>query len=378
MKKLLILTLLLSTVVFNSFSQLKEFKLVGMIGGIDEETLYFYKDTREGIEFMDSVHTKNGEFQFYGKISQSLAVEMRFKKSKRYRFFISPSQMNLFVHADSLRFGKLLTGKISGSPAQDRYEDFQLKLKENNKKKLKIAEALELPEINSNPTKKKALLDEYKKLDQFKKTYFRQYASSPVIPYLIYSEYFTKKCDLDDIKEYLEVLTQANPTGMYVRNLQRRVDITHALNSNGMFPDFTGPCLNGSEYHLKKKNDSYTLFYIWRAWTPEKNKKYYAALKEIESALQNKDLTLVNIIRNSSYNQIREKGNLVGKTWRPKAQENSKWIEMESLDGSLDFIKYLSRGFHAYLLNKEGKIIYHQTQFDTSKLISEVSDHLSK
>lgn len=377
MKKNLCLLLILFISTLTSFAQEKEFILEGMIGGINEEMLFLYKNTGENFELIDSVKTQNGEFTFTGQTIQPFAAELRLLKSKRARFFISPAKMDLYVHVDDIKFG-FLTGKLTGSTAQDRYEDFQQKLAENNQQKLKIANDLEIPEVSSDEIKKEALLNEYKRLNSFKQDYFYKYASSPVIAYLIYQDYFASQCNVNDLKEYLKTLQIANPNGMYVANLKKRVSLLDALNGNGLFPEINEKTLQGDNFSLKHERGKYVLLYIWRAWTPENNQIHYQALKEIRDSVKTRDFILVNLVRNSSFNMIRIPGTEMGELWKPTVRPELNCIEIESLDNSVEIIRYLDRQFHAYLLDKDGKIIYHQNKFDTSLLISELSKLISK
>lgn len=75
---------------------------------------------------------------------------------------------------------------------------------------------------------------------------------------------------------------------------------------------------------------------------------------------------------------IRIPGTEMGELWKPTVRPELNCIEIESLDNSVEIIRYLDRQFHAYLLDKDGKIIYHQNKFDTSLLISELSKLISK
>lgn len=376
MKKILIVLLFISVNISTSFTQEKEFVLNGMIGGIQDESIFLYQDTGEGMVLIDSTQTKNGEFQFSGKTTGAFAAQLRLSDKSRAKFFISPSKMNLLVHKDKFKY-RFLIKKLTGSDAQDRYEDFQIQLQNVNKKKLKIASDLEIPEVTNDPIKKKSLLDEYKKLSQFQKEYYLKYASSPVIPYLIYKDYFGGKCHLDDIKEYLTTLNQANPNGIYVKNLNKRVQTIDSIYEKNLFPNIIAKTINGKVFNLDESEKSFKLIYIWRAWLPERNEKQYQSLTEIHSKINKSNISLVSIIRNSSFNRIRIKGTNKGELWRPKIDPNNTYIEIESLDKSVGMIKYLDRKFHAFLVNQDGEILYHQDFIDTNLLISEVNKHVS-
>ncbi|WP_321517075.1 DUF4369 domain-containing protein [Marinifilum fragile] len=374
MNKVICLFLLSITLTIPIHAQQKSFTLQGMIGGLQEEYIYLYKHDGETKELIDSVKTKNGEFKFESPCEQAFVAEFKVAGRKAGKAFLSPTKMNLFVHKNDMNH-KFLIGKLKGSPAQDRYEDFQSKLAENNKQKLKIAENLEIPEIQSDSIKKNQFMKEYARLNQFKDEYYYKYASSPVIAYLIYQEYFAAKRSLEYVKEQLKTLKLANPNGMYVNNLQRRVDIIETLQNKGQFPEIKAKTLEGKEYQLSQHKGKPVLLYIWRAWKPEQNQKYYDGIKAITNTFPS--LEVASLIRNSSYNMIRIPGTYKGKTWHPDPQPELNCIEIESLDQSVEIVRFLDRGFHAFLLDKDGKIIYHQDELNTEVLKSQISKHLS-
>nr|WP_320118255.1 DUF4369 domain-containing protein [uncultured Marinifilum sp.] len=374
MKKILFLLFISFHTIFLSLAQEKEFVLQGMIGGLQEKNIYLYKDNGENLELIDSVQTKNGEFKFSGKCTQAFAAELRISQGKRGKIFISPTIMNLFVHKDKMKHGFLI-GKLKGSPAQDRYEDYQLKLNKNNKEKLKIADNLEIAEVQSDSVQKANFMAEYGRLNHFKDDYYYKYASSPVIPYLIYQDYFAAKRDLQYIKKQLKTLKLANPNGMYVKNLAKRVEIISRLKNKGQFPNIQEETLTGKQFNLNQLKGKYVLLYIWRAWFPEQNEKYYQAIQELTTKYPK--LSVVSIIRNSSYNMIRIPGTNKGKHWSPQAKAELNCIEIESLDKSVELVRYLGRSLQIFLLDKNGKILFNQTELNSDKLYSQLSKYLS-
>lgn len=376
MKKLFVVFLFISVISFNANSQEKEFVLSGMIGGIQNETLFLYQETGEDVILLDSVITKNGEFHFSGKMKHPFVAQIGLAKNKRAKIFLSPAKMNLLVHKDELKYNFLIK-KLTGSEAQNRYEDYESKLQKNNQEKFKITNDLELPEVYSDSIKKNTLLAKYKKLNKFKKDYFHNYASSPVISYLIFQEYFGAKCSLDDVKEYLKTLNIANPNGIYVKNLNKRVETTEQIFIKNKFPGLRSITLKGKEYNFADRKAKYHLFYIWRAWTPDKNKSHYQALDQLQANCKENGIELVSLIRNSSYNMIPVEGTKKWKQWRPAPDPSHEYIEIESTDKSVELLRYIDRKFHVFLVNREGEILYHQTTFDTNLLISEIAKFVS-
>ncbi|PXY00681.1 hypothetical protein DF185_12270 [Marinifilum breve] len=352
----------------------KTFSLQGMIGGLQEEYIYLYKYDGETKEFIDSVKTKNGEFKFEAPCEQAFIGEFKLAGRRAGKVFLSPTKMSLFVHKKDMNH-KFLMGKLKGSPAQDRYEDFQEKLAENNKQKLKIAENLEIPEIQSDSVKKNQFMKEYTRLNQFRDEYYFKYASSPVVAYLIYQEYFASKRSLEYVKEQLKTLKLANPNGLYVNNLQKRVNIIETLKNKGQFPEIKSKTLDGKEYQLSQHKGKPILLYIWRCWFPNRAQEYYDGIKDITSTFPS--LEVVNIIRYSSYARVRIPGTTKTKAWHPEPRPELNCIEIGSLNQNIEVVRYLDRGFNAFLLDENGKIIYHQNDKNIDLLKSQVSSHLS-
>ncbi|RUT79427.1 DUF4369 domain-containing protein [Ancylomarina longa] len=374
MKKRLILCLAFTLLIYLSHAQNRDFVLKGQIEGIQKEILYLYKDTGENRELMDSVITQNGAFQFFGKIAQSIAVELQLSKFRRTRFFISPGEMNLLLPLNQLKYG-FVTGILHGSKAQDRFEDYQSKLHQNQLHLHKISKELELPEVKGDSIQTANFLSQYKKLDSFKQTYFYKYASSPVIPYLIYQDFFKSKCSITDIKDYLTTLNIANPKGLYVRNLNKRVRMIEQLRVGAQFPNINARTLNDDVFSLQEEKGNTILLYFWRAWTEENNQKYLEELKKLTIAFPK--LRIVSIIRNSSFNRIPIPETDLNERWKPKPMHLLNITEIESLDKSLEIVRYLDRRFHVFIIDPEGKIEYHQDHFDPKLLQSELSKQLS-
>jgi|GEM_PF-2674362 len=352
----------------------KSFILQGMIGGLQEEYIYLYKYDGETKELIDSVKTTNGEFKFESPCEQAFIAEFKLARRRAGKVFLSPTKMSLFVHKKDMNH-KFLMGKLKGSPAQDRYEDFQAKLAENNKQKLKIAENLEIPEIQSDSIKKNQFMKEYARLNKFKDEYFYKYASSPVVAYLIYEEYFAAKRSLEYVKEQLKTLKLANPNGLYVNNLQKRVNIIETLQNKGQFPEIKSKTLDGKEYQLSQHKGKPILLYIWRCWFPDRAQEYYDGIKDITSSFPS--LEVVNIIRYSSFARVRIPGTTDTRAWHPEPRPELNCIEIGSLNQNIEVVRYLDRGFNAFLLDKDGKIIYHQNDKNIELLKSQVSSHLS-
>ncbi|WP_282125418.1 DUF4369 domain-containing protein [Marinifilum flexuosum] len=352
----------------------KSFTLQGMIGGLQEEYIYLYKYDGETKELIDSVKTTNGEFKFESPCEQAFIAEFKVAGRRAGKVFLSPTKMSLFVHKKDMNH-KFLMGKLKGSPAQDRYEDFQAKLAENNKQKLKIAENLEIPEIQCDSIKKNQFMKEYARLNQFRDEYYYKYASSPIVAYLIYQEYFASKRSLEYVKEQLKTLKLANPNGLYVNNLQKRVDIIETLQNKGQFPEINSKTLDGKEYQLSQHKGKPILLYIWRCWFPDRAQEYYDGIKDITSTFPS--LEVVNIIRYSSFARVRIPGTTKSKAWHPEPRPELNCIEIGSLNQNIEVVRYLDRGFNAFLLNKDGKIIYHQNNLNIELLKSQVSSHLS-
>lgn len=376
MKNIFTLFLFLSSLSIAN-AQEKEFHLQGMIGGLQNEKLFLYQETGEEVILLDSTITNNGEFSFKGKTNHAFVAQLAYAKYNRAKLFLSPSPMNLLVHKNQFNY-EILIGKLTGSKAQNRYEDYLKKHEENKQKKLKIIDTLEATEIQTDTIKKKNLLNDYKQLNQFKKEYFYKFASSPAVSYLLYQDYFAGKIALDELKKYIEVLSKENPNGIYITNLRKRISILEGISERGVIPNIQAKTLKGDIFNLKNSNQNLHLFYIWRAHTPDKNEKHYKALEELQNKLSNLDIELVSIIRNSSYNRLRIPGTNKGELWRPKLNEYQKYIQIESIDKSIDIVKYLDRKTNCFLVDRDGLILYHQDRMDTNLLLSEITKQLSK
>lgn len=367
--------LLIFIVAFLLDASAQQFTLSGTISGITNQLIFLYKDTGDRLVKMDSTIIDNGKFRFKGNCKQPFVAQLRVAKNKRCRFFISPTNMQLNIDANKIAYGFLLK-QLVGSPAHDRFVAYQKQIQENRKKQRKVQRDLQLPEVKNNPDNKELFTERLNKLKRFKDDYYYRYAVSPVISYLIYQEYFVKKRDIDFLEKKLEFLNMANPNGMYVKNMRKRVKILKLLKNKGVFPDINSRTLGGDYFRLKQLRGKPVLVYIWRAWNEKNNKKYYDAIFAIHKKYPN--LNIVNVIRNSSFNV-----ELVDNTKQLKRRELSptglpNCIDIESVDKKLELTQYIDKHVNAFLLNKEGKILFHKNKFTTAELLAAIAEYQKK
>lgn len=377
MKKLVIAFLFISVNIFNAHSQANKFTLSGTIDGIQDQSLFLYQETGENLILIDSTSTKNGSFQFMGESKQAFVAQLALNKNQRAKFFISPSEMILKAHKKDFTSDFLLK-KLSGSEAQDRYEDFQEQLAKNNQEKLKLSHDLKLPEVIADASTQKILQAKYQRAKLFKKEYFHNYASSPVVSYLIFRDYFEGKCNLEEVNEYLKTLKMAHPNGLYVQKLSKRVESIEKIFTQKEFPGIRATSIKSEFFDSNQRKASCQLYYIWRAWTPDKNEAHYQTLNQLQAFCNENEIELVSIIRNSSFNKIPVEGSKEWKIWQPEINPEHQYIEIESLDNSVELIQYLDRRIHVMLVNRDGKILSHQNTSDAKLLIANLGQYISK
>ncbi len=370
MKRRIIISVLFILFIVHGFAQ-KQFILKGTIAGINDKTIYLYKDTGDQLIKMDSTVTEGGMFLFTGNCTQPFVAQLRIAKDKRCRFFISPAKMELRIDADRVAYGFLLN-ELKGSPAQNRFVAFQQQIAENLKQQQKLLYEMELPEVKGNPANKKVLVEKLNRLKKFKHDYFYRYATSPVVAYLIYQEYFVRKRSLDFLKEKLKFLAQANPQGMYVKNMQKRVRILTAFKENGIFPHMETYTVDGSYFSLEQLRGKKVLMYVWRAWDDKNNQKYYDAVQAVHRQFPN--LAIVNIIRNSSFNVVVDKETKQKKPRKIKVPVFPGCFNIESVDKKLEITQYLDNNVNGFLLDESGNILFHKNDFSTAELLKEISE----
>jgi hypothetical protein len=377
MKKLLIAFLFISMNTIGAHSQTHQFILKGSIEGIQDQSLFLYQETGENLVLLDSTSTKNGSFHFIGECKQAFVAQLALSNKQRIKFFISPSEMVLTSRKNDFN-SDFLSKKLSGSEAQDRYENFQELLAKNDHEKLKLSHDLKLPEVIADANTQKLLQAKYQKKLLFKKEYFHNYASSPVVSYLIFQDYFEGNCNLKEAKEYLKTLKMANPNGLYVQNLTKRIENIDKIFTQKEFPEINATSIKNESFNSTQRKAAYQVYYIWRAWTPNKNEIHYQRLNQLQDFCQKNKIELVSIIRNSSFNKIPVEGSKEWKMWRPEINPEHQYIEIESLDNSLELIRYLDRQVHVMLVNREGKILSHENTSDVKLLLSSLTQHISK
>lgn len=376
MKNLVIASLFVILNTISVYSQTKQFILTGTIEGIQDQSLFLYQETGEDVILIDSTITENGSFRFSGKSNQAFVAQLALNKNQRAKIFISPSEMNLRAHKNDFTSDFLLK-KLSGSKAQDRYENFQELLEKNNQEKQKLSQDLKLPEVIADANTQKILQAKYQKKELFKKEYFHNYASSPVVAYLIFQDYYSGDCKEQELKTYLQTLKQANPNGLYVQNLSKRVETIDKIFTQKEFPRFSATSIKGEFFDSNKRIAPYQLYYIWRAWTPDKNEAHYQTLDKLQAFCHENNIELVSVIRNSSFNKIPIEGKQKWKMWHPNISSEHRYVEIESVDNSVQLIQYLDRRLHVILVNRKGEILSHENTANANQLLADLTKHFS-
>ncbi|MFA8434443.1 MAG: DUF4369 domain-containing protein [Marinifilaceae bacterium] len=348
-------------------AQNRTFKLQGMIGGIKDKTIYLIKDTGEGQELLDSTQTINGMFEFKGETDQPFAARIKTAKYHYLPVYLSPTEMDLLVHKDSIR-NKLVPGCLSGSPAQNQYEDYVSKKNAAQKRQLEVSNILDTLNGTQYPQKKKALLEEYKQLSRFEMNYILKHATSPVAQHLIYKGLFDRRLHSEDIYKLLDTVP-ANYNSIYVKNLRKRLDMKERMSLGGQFPDIKTRTLTDGNFDLEAMKGKNVLLYIWRAWNSDTEKEHIAELRKLVNQYPKENLEIVSIVRYSSRRLYFSKS-MKKQAYIPKPQLQGLCTEIPSCDGELDFLRYMNRSDNVFLLNPQGIVVFNRNQKEPADLIN--------
>jgi peroxiredoxin len=244
------------------------FTLFGKIEGWKDGWIYLYRPELEK-KSMDSTFVRNGEFVFKGKTGGPEFCRLAVPDStgeKKYPlgFFLQSGALSLTATASALD-----KGAITGSPAQDEYQQFQAGEKDIQDKVEKVDALYTDARKKNDQHQMDSLVKVFQDLDQQTESYIKQYAAghaaSYVAAYEIYAN-FTYNPDpakLGSLYRGMDAAVQASYFGKKTHEALAAAELTDI---GKPAPAFTQKDVHGNPISLASFKGKVVLVDFWASW----------------------------------------------------------------------------------------------------------------
>ena len=243
-----------------------QFRIFGNIKGLQNGWVRIKISNQQGSFFtLDSVASKNGEFQLKGRVAIADIAHIEFQgKDKGNSFFIENSDIQILGNIDSVE-----NFRITGSRSQFEYEKVMNEMKVfarlqeecsqkyNDAKQKKDMKTMELYDSISNSVFEHQL--------KFIKDFAFKYNKSVVSPYMVLRQliYYIKLAELDSITANFD---NSISSSIYVRKLKERVVTLKRVDIGQPAVNIVLPDTSGSLFSLSSLKGKYVLIDFWASW----------------------------------------------------------------------------------------------------------------
>jgi peroxiredoxin len=263
MKKVFALFLTISIVLSCSEPNEKNFKISGTLSGLDEGELILQKRGDDGYYDIDTAILKEGKFEFVMAMQQPEAFYLKIDE-KRPLVFLAGDD-DIIINAD---IENLKEASISGSIAQDQYNDYKSSVAEFDERSDKLYDVYKEAR-KSGETRLadslEALMDEiYEEKGEFIKSYIANNSSSYAGPYVVSRNLY--RYELPELTEIVDNIDTSLNEYVYVKKLNDRIEILKSVEVGQPAKDFAMEDTAGNSVNLNSFRGKYVLVDFWASW----------------------------------------------------------------------------------------------------------------
>ena len=210
---------------------------------------------------IDSVQSKNGEFEFSGKVQSPELYLISFDNQRgRIRVFVVPGEIKIS--------GTLDNYTIEGSEPEALLETFDNSLEKFDNERRTIYGDYKAAQQAGDKEKMKKIEDRFDEIEEEEKSYIIDFAktnnTSVVAPYvtLRYIYYF----DLDDLNEIAGSLSASLDSSEYVTSLEKQIEKMDNVQIGKQAPVFVQNDTAGKPVSIEDFRGKYLLIDFWASW----------------------------------------------------------------------------------------------------------------
>lgn len=249
------------TVMSYGQSSADHFKLMGEIQQSDNSYLYLRYTNAQKKDFTDSALISNGSFQFEGNITEPTIASIFTKDGqKSLLLYLEPNNMKVAI---TPAWDEHTV--ISGSRSQNEYIEI-----EAGRKRIKKKYQAQIDSLISEKDKEKKqqirdrLAPYFQEVDDADLEFFRSHPQSYVTAYEL--RYYTKKIDLDTLKQFYGNLGPAIQKSIYAEKLVADIAALELGLPGKKAMPFSTADINGNTIELKQFSGHYVVLDFWASW----------------------------------------------------------------------------------------------------------------
>lgn len=213
-----------------------QLRIRGEYQHLDQADLLLYS-TDGGIEWVDTLHIRQGEFQFVTTLTQDATFHILYPNNDELVFW-AHSGDDVVIDGDAQDLSRV---KVKGNEENELYTEFRRQVADQD----------------SVPVQNHAA------------AFIRQYPLSPVSIYLL--EHHFLKCvtplPQDSVQKLFRVLQKAQPKNNEVALLGGRIQQRYALSVGKAMPDFNLKTTDSKSHKLSDYRGKHLLVYFWAGWS---------------------------------------------------------------------------------------------------------------
>lgn len=329
-----------------------DYTINGEISGLDSGWIFLKYTDNKGNTIVDSAAIQNHNFLFSGKKDTPELVTLSLKKSgASVKFFLENAEIKITADTDSF-----FNAKITGSPAQDEYIEYQYKINPIEREMASLNKELNQrsSSLNENrpETKTASILQQLTTLDSLKKreviAFIKGHPLSIVSARVIVSNFLWNP-EVNLLTDLYTTLDLKVRQSSYGKTIREHLDIAERLAIGKSAPDFSQPDMNGDLFTLSSLRGKFVLINFWASWCGP-CRKDNPHLVRTYNEFKNNDFTIVGVSLDHDK-----------KAWiKAVKKDHLDWYQVSDLTGLSNKVMQEYGVWvtpTSYLLDKEGTII---------------------
>lgn len=245
------------------------YKINGEVTGLNSGWVYLKHTDETGQNIVDSAAIQNQKFTFTGKQNMPEQVTLSLKKRRAsVKFFLDNAEIKITASADSF-----FNAKITGSPAQDQYTEYQNRINpiENEIASLNkmLSESSSPVNESNSPVNTDSIKRKLETLENLKnrevEAFVKRNPSSIVAARVIVSNYLWNP-EVNQLSGLYNSLDTQIQQSQYGKTIKEHLDIAIRLAIGKTAPDFSEPDMNGNPIALSSLRGKFVLVNFWASW----------------------------------------------------------------------------------------------------------------
>lgn len=249
-----------------------EYKVEGTIKGLTDDTKLFINIQDEATmsnKTIDTAKIKDGKFLFEGKLPENITMASLSTEDQSVSqvFVLENGRIVLTIDKDSTHLSK-----IGGTPNNDYFQTYNLKIMEFQKRGKKFQEENmeKMMMAQTNPEIMEELMKAYEPIKNEMQDYNNEFIDKNPKAYIglmiLNSMVMNPEADMDKAKSLFDKMDKSLKDLKIGKDLTKKFEALSKLAIGKKAPDFTSKTAEGVEFKLSQNLGKVTLVDFWASW----------------------------------------------------------------------------------------------------------------